>query len=1021
MLLLGAITAMLSVPIANTQAQDTLSPTWTKGSYNTPLEYSYNGAVVLTRDSNQFRAWSTSTRKLIAVVGVSNHLATPAPDGSGVYYATGSPVKYYFYNFTTRNTTLVKAEGSGFGGVSAMTVSTDGSSLAVSVYNTTAGKYYIKAYTISNGTQLGSYSAIAAGVNVPQLAYVDNNTKILVGGTSCRTLTSACVWIANKNNMGLFALNPARTVAYSKGTDGKLYAFDVTAAAAPLNNLYSVTSNIDANFQSSSDGQVLVSGGSAMVNTAGTHYAIRFYKASDGSLINGSLDYSVSTYCTYYISNPATNEVVFFSLDGGAHLERWTFNSSTGAGTKQTDLDRGVVGANVQAFGTTTPYFGGDDPNFGGVRVFDATTGNETSYSPNYQTQYSPDGQYYSWLGSRPSDSSFGVHVARVSDGTIVASYLSANVDAAGWNESGQLWAHLNTFNKVRVMNFTGSALNLINEVSGPSTATVYLSKDATRLAWWNSNQIVVYNVTAATEIGSFEGGGSSNIVRVGFAGNYLWLHQWLFDGASTYTNQIQIRDVSTNAFTTIKTVGYDSSSTYGNDTGYAVLSKDRTIAAFARYVSTGSDNRAVTEMKVVRVADGQVLKSYNSQFADWYFRGLEFSTDNATLLSTGYYSGVLIGSPSPVVLSAISVTPTTVVGGNNSTGTVTINRPAPVGGVSVTLSSNNSAASVPASVTVTEGNTSANFNVTTTGVASDQTPQITATYDGLALSTVLTVTKPTAITIGFNPNSVDGGQSSTGTASINGKAPTGGYSVNLSSNKASVTVPGSVIIPEGQTSVTFTATTTEPSSTETATVTGSNGAVSGQGMLEVKGGGASVSIVETAVKGGNALTLRITIPNPAPVGGTTFNLTGDSLSVPPATAKIAEGKTTIDVGVNTNATLNDATTTVTVTPAAGGSAKQASATVQAPLIRALYLAQSPVAGVKTVKLLVLLDGIAPSGLSFNVTASTTAVTVPTTVTIPAGALFATIDVATKKQTAKKTVKITIGSKFVNIILQAQP
>jgi hypothetical protein len=236
------------------------------------------------------------------------------------------------------------------------------------------------------------------------------------------------------------------------------------------------------------------------------------------------------------------------------------------------------------------------------------------------------------------------------------------------------------------------------------------------------------------------------------------------------------------------------------------------------------------------------------------------------------------------------------------------------------------------------------------------------------------------------------------------------------------VTVPASATVTSGNTSVTFSATTTDPGTTETATVTGTRGDITGSGTLEVKGTGATVTFVEAAMKGGNALTLRITIANPAPVGGISYNLSGDALSAPPATAKIAEGKTTIDVGVNTNATLTDTATTVTVTPTAGGGSKQATATVQAPTIKALYIAQSPVAGIKTVKVLVLLDGIAPSGLTYAVTLGATAVTGPTTVTIPAGALFATIDVTTKKQLVKKTVKITIGgTKYVNIVLQAQP
>ena len=60
--------------------------------------------------------------------------------------------------------------------------------------------------------------------------------------------------------------------------------------------------------------------------------------------------------------------------------------------------------------------------------------------------------------------------------------------------------------------------------------------------------------------------------------------------------------------------------------------------------------------------------------------------------------------------LSSLAVSPTSVVGGASSTGTVTLTAPAPTGGSVVSLSSANAAVSVPASVTVPGGQTSATF-----------------------------------------------------------------------------------------------------------------------------------------------------------------------------------------------------------------------------------------------------------------------------------------------------------------------
>src|SRR6267142_3354546 len=134
--------------------------------------------------------------------------------------------------------------------------------------------------------------------------------------------------------------------------------------------------------------------------------------------------------------------------------------------------------------------------------------------------------------------------------------------------------------------------------------------------------------------------------------------------------------------------------------------------------------------------------------------------------------------SPDPptISLSSLSLNPTSITGGNSSTGTVTLSGPAPAGGAQVALSSSNAAAaSVPSSVTVAAGATSAIFTVSTTAVASQTAVTISATYSGVTKSASLTV-KPappppvTLASLALNPSSVVGGlESSTGTVTLTG------------------------------------------------------------------------------------------------------------------------------------------------------------------------------------------------------------------------------------------------------------
>ena len=94
-----------------------------------------------------------------------------------------------------------------------------------------------------------------------------------------------------------------------------------------------------------------------------------------------------------------------------------------------------------------------------------------------------------------------------------------------------------------------------------------------------------------------------------------------------------------------------------------------------------------------------------------------------------------------PPVLSALALSPTSVTGGSSSTGTVTLNGPAPAGGAVVALSSNNTnATTVPPSVTVAAGSTTATFTVTTKTVVFSTVVTISGSFNGSNQSANLTV-----------------------------------------------------------------------------------------------------------------------------------------------------------------------------------------------------------------------------------------------------------------------------------------
>lgn len=115
--------------------------------------------------------------------------------------------------------------------------------------------------------------------------------------------------------------------------------------------------------------------------------------------------------------------------------------------------------------------------------------------------------------------------------------------------------------------------------------------------------------------------------------------------------------------------------------------------------------------------------------------------------------------------LQSVVLSPGSVIGGNNVTCTVTLSGPAPVGGATVALTSNDSSvAQVPAIVFVPEGVTTGTIDLQTIPVSTETLLTITASYNG-GSSAVVLATEPGAI-LSIDPPASDFGYQAVGTAS---------------------------------------------------------------------------------------------------------------------------------------------------------------------------------------------------------------------------------------------------------------
>jgi hypothetical protein len=282
----------------------------------------------------------------------------------------------------------------------------------------------------------------------------------------------------------------------------------------------------------------------------------------------------------------------------------------------------------------------------------------------------------------------------------------------------------------------------------------------------------------------------------------------------------------------------------------------------------------------------------------------------------------------SSAALSSVSLAPSTVVGGASSTGTVTLSTLAPAGGVIVSLTSSSKTATVPAFLSVPGGSKTATFTVKTIAVATNTTATIGGTFIATKTAT-LTIDAPALTTLTLSPTSLYGGASSTGTVTLNGRAPTSGVVLTLSSSSASAVVPASVTVPAGATSATFTVKTTAVAANVVIKISATNGATSKSATLTIDAPVLTAFTVNpTSITGAGTVIGTLTISSPAPAAGASISVKSNtSYAAVPATVTIAAGLTTTTFKVTI--TKPAVTTTATLSASYGGATKTATIVIK--------------------------------------------------------------------------------------------
>src|SRR3954463_3401645 len=376
-----------------------------------------------------------------------------------------------------------------------------------------------------------------------------------------------------------------------------------------------------------------------------------------------------------------------------------------------------------------------------------------------------------------------------------------------------------------------------------------------------------------------------------------------------------------------------------------------------------------------------------------------------------------------------------TVVGGNATTGTVTLLNPAPPGGAAVSLvSADPAVVGLPPSVFIPAGGTGASFNITTSAVSAATRVRIDSGYGAESFHapsswiTVVpagTATPAALASLALTSASIAGGATTTGTVTLTGPAPAGGATNRPSGRREGQGVtPPNVTVPAGSTSATFTI-TAPPSvpATYSVLIQAGLGFTAGTQakLLEIRPGStaptlAGFSVSPTDIVSGSSTqgTVQLVTAATAGGGGGNLNSTNPAVLQVPPTVSVPAGNNSASFPITTNAT--SAFTTVEVDASAGGVTRSAfvnlAAGATAPSLASLAITPASVAGGSNATGTVGLTSAAPSG-GLSVTLATGNASVaqpPPIVNVPAGQTQANFTVTTSTVTANTPVTITAFS-----------
>lgn len=449
--------------------------------------------------------------------------------------------------------------------------------------------------------------------------------------------------------------------------------------------------------------------------------------------------------------------------------------------------------------------------------------------------------------------------------------------------------------------------------------------------------------------------------------------------------------------------------STLGSNTSSTCTVTLNKAATSAATVALASNSGLLTVPANVTVASGQSSATFAAT------SGNVTSSQNAIVTATlsGQSQQATLSLAAAVQLSSLTCSPATVNAPGTATCTVTLTAAAS-SAANVTLQSTNTNITVPAGVAVGVGLSSASFTATVAAVTSNQSALLTATLNSISQSFTLSAAAPAPVqltSLACGPSTLGSSASSTCTVTLN-QAASSATAVSVASNNGLLTVPANVTVASGQSSGSFTATSGTISSSQNAIVTAT---LSGQSQQ------ATISLASAAQLSGLTCT-PTTVSGPG-TSSCTATLTAVTSSAASVTLASNNTNVTVPGSVNIAAGFSSGTFTATVaavttsqsailTATLNGGSQTFTLTAQGATKgqpKSVHCSPSAMSSNKSGKCAVTLNAPAATDSVVVIASSTPLLSVPPSVTVPAGQSSANFDATSGNVNTSMNAIITAG------------